>query len=337
MERLAEITSGHGTFEFFGNKYLQNGHEVGFIGSSDNHVGHPGYTGIGNAQQGGLAAVIASENTSQSIFDALRNRRTYATTGERIILDLSLNGGQMGTRVANSERRELTCRVFGTHPVDSIDMIKNGRIIYQRRYAAAKIEPHVWLQIKFESSTEVFSRANPRGSRPWRGSLHVKNARLLNFWKPQYVSPLTNQVDRDASDPNQLAFGFRTRGRGKALLLELVNATADSRVDLQLAVGRESAGSPGAPDRPPARLPAEQFSFRLGDLVEGQAAREFQVVNNTDRVSVQLVSASPALDQQFTYVDRDNPQPGDYYYVRVQQLDGSMAWSSPIWVGRLTH
>jgi len=28
-----------------------------------------------------------------------------------------------------------------------------------------------------------------------------------------------------------------------------------------------------------------------------------------------------------------NPQHGDYYYLRVTQLDGARAWSSSIWVG----
>ena len=40
-----------------------------------------------------------------------------------------------------------------------------------------------------------------------------------------------------------------------------------------------------------------------------------------------------ALDQKFEFVDSDSPKPGDYYFVRVKQLDGGMAWSSPIWVG----
>ena len=31
--------------------------------------------------------------------------------------------------------------------------------------------------------------------------------------------------------------------------------------------------------------------------------------------------------------DRDQPKPGDWYYVRVTQHNGHMAWSSPIWVG----
>ena len=39
-------------------------------------------------------------------------------------------------------------------------------------------------------------------------------------------------------------------------------------------------------------------------------------------------------DVNFTFVD-NNPSPGEsYYYVRVLQDDGQMAWSSPIWVRR---
>ena len=52
LERLVEIQSGHGTFDWFGNKYLENGFRVGFVGASDNHVGHPGYSGMTNRQMG---------------------------------------------------------------------------------------------------------------------------------------------------------------------------------------------------------------------------------------------------------------------------------------------
>ena len=42
LERLAEIYSMHGTFEWFGNRFLQNGWEVGFVGASDDHRAQPG-------------------------------------------------------------------------------------------------------------------------------------------------------------------------------------------------------------------------------------------------------------------------------------------------------
>ena len=35
----------------------------------------------------------------------------------------------------------------------------------------------------------------------------------------------------------------------------------------------------------------------------------------------------------FEYTDLEDPKPGDYYYIRVTQLDGGRAWSSPFWIG----
>ncbi|MCL4401124.1 MAG: hypothetical protein M1436_00465, partial [Acidobacteria bacterium] len=37
-------------------------------------------------------------------------------------------------------------------------------------------------------------------------------------------------------------------------------------------------------------------------------------------------------DFEFEYIDK-SPKPGEnYYYVRVMQQDGNLAWSSPIWI-----
>jgi hypothetical protein len=38
------------------------------------------------------------------------------------------------------------------------------------------------------------------------------------------------------------------------------------------------------------------------------------------------------MEMAFEWRDENGLQ-GDNYYVRVTQLDGAMAWSSPIWVG----
>jgi hypothetical protein len=35
---------------------------------------------------------------------------------------------------------------------------------------------------------------------------------------------------------------------------------------------------------------------------------------------------------KFSYRDIEPPEGENYYYVRVQQTDGQLAWSSPIWV-----
>ena len=46
----------------------------------------------------------------------------------------------------------------------------------------------------------------------------------------------------------------------------------------------------------------------------------------------ELVDPQGPLDVDFTYIDRQLLKTGDYYYLRVEQLDGNKAWSSPVWV-----
>jgi hypothetical protein len=54
------------------------------------------------------------------------------------------------------------------------------------------------------------------------------------------------------------------------------------------------------------------------------------VKNGRDSV-VWHVDAESAVFQEFLYdyrVERDT----DYYYLRIEQMDGRMAWTSPVWV-----
>ncbi len=333
LERLVEIQSGHGTFDWFGNKYLQNGFEVGFIGASDNHNGHPGYSGIGNRQLGGLAAVIASENNADAIFSALRDRAAYATTGERILFEATLNGVRMGTRQDDAAVRRIDSRVNGTAPIDAIDVIKNGTIVYTRRYLESALSEDARVQITFESSTEIHGeRTPPRGGRPWKGSIQVAGATLVGYDDPWFTQPATYRVARDAEDRNRIDFDFPTRGRPKSLVLELRGAGPDTVVTVDMETTTESRGS-GGYVRVPQELPANTVRFRLGDLKGQVDRRDYQVLEHTDALSAQIVTEGRALDQEFTFTDQGENRPGDYYYLRVRQIDGSMAWSSPFWVG----
>ncbi len=103
------------------------GHRFGVIGSSDDHFGLPGRNGIvpDSEGSGGLAVVIAEENSRDSIWEALVARRTYATTGTRILLDFRVNGHRMGSEIdweGGSPRIEI--KAAGTDTLDRVELVR---------------------------------------------------------------------------------------------------------------------------------------------------------------------------------------------------------------------
>ncbi len=142
--RLAEIVQTRGSFEtekvdtgWFGKSggygssirsALARGLRFGFIGGTDNHDGWP-VRGTNATPELGLAAVQAKELTREAIFDAMRARRTYATTGARIDLDFCLNGKYpMGSeaKLLPIEKRTFKISIHGTAPLDIVEIISAG-------------------------------------------------------------------------------------------------------------------------------------------------------------------------------------------------------------------
>ncbi len=76
-----------------------------------------------------FAAVYAKGIDRESIFEALRARRTYAAT-DKILLDFSIGGYVMGEEMDPAASPELAVAVEGTAPIAQIDVIKNNKILY---------------------------------------------------------------------------------------------------------------------------------------------------------------------------------------------------------------
>ena len=91
IERSVEVHSDWGTFEWLLHDALEQGYRVGILANSDGHKGrhgasHPGASLFG--AYGGLTCLLAPELTRAGLFDALRRRHHYATTGCRLVLDV---------------------------------------------------------------------------------------------------------------------------------------------------------------------------------------------------------------------------------------------------------
>ncbi len=116
---------------------LAMGWRVGFSANADDHSGHGSDRIVrhkeGRDFTGGLTGVYAKENTREAIWDALRNRRCYATTGDRIIAEFTLNGHPMGSELDASEcgKRTIKVSVHGTAPIKSIEVVRNNVDAYR--------------------------------------------------------------------------------------------------------------------------------------------------------------------------------------------------------------
>jgi hypothetical protein len=325
--------------------YLRNGFELGFVAASDDHMAKPGLAPApisSVAQPGGLAAVFAPEATTDAIFDALRTLRSYATSGQRILLDATLNGHAMGTRQPAADRREIRFSVAGTAPIDRIDVVRNGEVIHSRSYLVAPLESKSALEVAFESSSEVLGPAidNPRGIRPWRGKLVVEGARVVGARRTGLDNPLRDRLEWDASAPQTVEFAILTRGRRDSILLDLEGAGPQTKVRIELEATREAGAASTL--RPLHDIPAATVELGLDRLEDGRLEHPMPPVGeHVDRIALQIVDDDAALDRELEFADlapedaanggRDGA--GDYYYVRVRQLDGGMAWTSPFWVG----
>ena len=163
LDRLVEIYSCWGSSEHRFNELwnkaspegqsvrhgLGMGRKVGFVGGSDSHTGYVGRS-IPHGDRydfvpakAGFTGVWAEELTRESVYDALRERRCYATTGARIIVDYSVDERQMGSDVpgeGRGERHEIRFDLHGTEMIRRVEVVRDGKVAWSAEYAAQEVE-----------------------------------------------------------------------------------------------------------------------------------------------------------------------------------------------------
>ncbi|MGI5817850.1 MAG: DUF3604 domain-containing protein [Armatimonadota bacterium] len=138
-ETCVEVYSRWGSSETGGvcsvQEALRRGHRLGLVGGSDNQLAQPGNGPFDNNEGRGLVGVLAGELTRRDVYDALRSRRCFATTGEQMLVFFALDGEPMGSELTAREGpREFTARVAGTRRLTAVELLRNNEVI-------ARVEP----------------------------------------------------------------------------------------------------------------------------------------------------------------------------------------------------
>ena len=123
--------------------WLNAGAKLGFTGGGDCHEGKSGWTpddpqGQGSALHGfarilryrcGLTAALMPELRRRHLIDALRERRTWATTGARILLEFEVSGVPMGEE-GEADEAQVRARVHGVRDLLRLEVIRDGEIVW---------------------------------------------------------------------------------------------------------------------------------------------------------------------------------------------------------------
>jgi hypothetical protein len=297
---------------------MDDGHNVGFLGGSDDHMGHPGLRPLRRNPTsdnfGGLFGLYAKNKSNNEVFDAMRNVQGYATNGARIVLDVDMNNSQMAKTLQPADAASFSGSVHGTAPIEEIVYIKNGKAIHKTDYADATGSDSDLFELRFWSDSEPQSKGSlARQWRRWRGTIEIVGAELADFSSPQNDNPYTEFVRRRNGTTNTLDFFLKTRGSFKAAIVNVIKRQPGAILKFsgvkESPLGQETFST-------------FDFSVALDDLTESPVRLDVETDGYEDHVMLRTVKTPTKLDRDLTFVHDEAAKLGDYYYLRVLQTDG---------------
>ena len=299
--------------------YLEEGHRLGAVASTDDHLGYPG------AYREGLAVIKAKELSRDSIFEALRARRCYAVSGDRIGLDFALNGSLMGREVAFAGKRRLEVGVQGWDVLDRVEVVKNGRVIHRDFPVDRRQGPASWdnpVVLRFEYGWGPWPALGWGGTADWEFSIQIEGGRILEV-QPCFV---TGPLDERRRDRIVKLTEDSVEIQSYTALKQQVDDFSQKEIALRIA------GTPSTRITVRCSRPAKcSISQSLGQLAESNEmlfTRPFP----WESAMLHRVVFNENSEAVFTVEDEADGSRADWYYVRAVQSNEQYAWSSPIWV-----
>lgn len=128
-DRFEQYYHNNGYFASDGNvgfydEALQQGWLIGAAGGEDNHSGNWGQT------TDCRLAVLASENTRDHLYQALKARRFFSTYDQNMRISFRIDGHEMGSEVyAGNQSLHIEAEDGEQEPFSSIELVRNGSVI----------------------------------------------------------------------------------------------------------------------------------------------------------------------------------------------------------------
>lgn len=148
VQPLVEIISAHGAFEYMGNEPiphrggikgcfvqdgLAKGLRFGIIGSTDSHglIWHHRVAYKRDVNRCGWTCCLAPELTREAIWEALKARRCYATSGIWLRMVFEINEHIMGEEFQSHEIPKIRVNISSEAELKWIDIVRNNQTIFR--------------------------------------------------------------------------------------------------------------------------------------------------------------------------------------------------------------
>jgi hypothetical protein len=301
---------------------LSRGHVVGAIGSTDHHSAHPGSYGHGRM------AAWAETLSREAIWKAIKAHRTYALTGDRIVLAFSVNGALMGTVLPSTSVRDISVAVEGGHALDYVEVLHNNRVLdrvgpFGNTGSARNHNPYAaplktYLEVGWgEKGVNV----------DWQVDLTIVDGGLIDV-EPRFRGH--DIVAPQGSEEESYAFSHWEQCGEQGLRFSTQTwGNPTTTTSSTQGVGLQISGD--ADTRIRGQINGHNVEVSLGELIEGPQSG---YLGGFLTPAYCFHRAVPRAEYTCTidFSHRANAQTRDWYTVRVRQLNGQWAWSSPIWV-----
>ena len=277
----------------FVNDGLRRDHRFGLIASSD-HGNGASYVGA-----------FAKRLTREGVFEALYARRVFGATTRDVVVDVRVAGAFMGSEVTHSGPVEVEVFAQGFRDLARIELVRNGETIRSLRPALALPDGWVEVPLRVEFGESAVTT-------DWSGHVRVKDdARIVQtaFWSPEVVSADEREIRWVASTKS---FGEPYGSQRGGIEMTIVGPP-EGIVEVVTSQGE-------------VRVPLGRLLIDVVEVLrsDGRSGRLLLQPGTGGLTSL------GANQQTLTWVD-EAAGPA-YYFVRVIQVDGEMAWSSPVWV-----
>jgi hypothetical protein len=312
LENLCEIHSVHGSFEEFGKKYLDMGYMVGFVGAADSHNGRiggfPPGSVPGHYAHGGLTAVFVPDLSRKSLFDAFKKRSVYATSGDRIFVDFRIIRFPMGSLFVCDVPPSIYVRVMGTAPLLFVELVKNGKVInrWENEYEYENRITLLWNN-RIEKEN-IFDFDNSLWSYHlrfvnWQGGIKVNKGDISLRDTCSFDYPKDRILTQEK---NKIHWSSETRGDWDGISFSIT----DQNVGMDILLGNYNKS-----------ISASELEMGMNTIILGESD------------SLIVIKGIPEKrDMVWEITDNSILYRWNYYYLRVIQINGEMAWSSPIWI-----